>query len=161
VSVHTAETVLFFTLLQLTVIVLAGRIGSILARRVGQSSAVGEIIIGILLGPSLFGLLFPDVFDHIFRSAPPEPMQVLSQVGLILLMFQIGIEFDFSHLSERQHRKTVRRVAFAGLVAPFILGLGFAGGWRRCCRPRPTGWRPGCSSLRPFRSPPSPSSGES
>jgi len=127
VSVHKAEAVLFFALLQLTVIVLAGRIGSIAARRVGQSSAVGEIIIGILLGPSLFGLLFPDIFEHVFRSGPPEPMQVLSQIGLILLMFQIGIEFDFSHLSERQHRKTVRRVAFAGLVAPFILGLGF--GW--------------------------------
>ena len=71
VSVHKAEAVLFFALLQLSVIVLAGRIGSIAARRVGQSSAVGEIIIGILLGPSLFGLLFPDIFDHVFRSGPP------------------------------------------------------------------------------------------
>lgn len=127
ISVHKAEATLFFALLQLTVIVLAGRIGGIVARRVGQSPAVGEIVVGILLGPSLFGLLFPGVFDYVFRSGSPEPMQVLSQIGLILLMFQIGIEFDFSHLSERQHRKTVNRVALAGLVLPFALGLGF--GW--------------------------------
>ncbi|KAB2968416.1 cation:proton antiporter [Zoogloea sp.] len=126
-SVHKTEATLFFTLLQLTVIVLAGRVGGILAKRVGQSPAVGEIIIGILLGPSLFGLLAPDVFDYVFRSAPPEPMQILSQIGLILLMFQIGIEFDFSHLSERHNRKAVSRVALAGLVAPFALGLAF--GW--------------------------------
>lgn len=127
VTVHKAEATLFFALLQLTVIVLAGRIGGALARRVGQSSAVGEIVVGILLGPSLFGLLAPDVFDYVFRSAPPEPMQVLSQLGLILLMFQIGIEFDFSHLTERENRKTVAWVAVAGLLAPFGLGLAF--GW--------------------------------
>ncbi|HNJ09304.1 MAG TPA: cation:proton antiporter, partial [Plasticicumulans sp.] len=85
------------------------------------------IIVVILLGPSLFGLLAPDVFDYVFRSGPPEPMQVLSQIGLILLMFQIGIEFDFSHLTERDNRKAVTWVAAAGLVAPFALGLGF--GW--------------------------------
>ncbi len=127
VSVHKAEATLFFALLQLTVIILAGRLGGAVARRVGQSSAVGEIIVGILLGPSLFGLLAPDVFDYVFRSGPPEPMQVLSQIGLILLMFQIGIEFDFSHLTERDNRKAVTWVAAAGLVAPFALGLGF--GW--------------------------------
>ena len=127
VSVHKAEATLFFALLQRTVIILAGRLGGAVARRVGQSSAVGEIIVGILLGPSLFGLLAPDVFDYVFRSGPPEPMQVLSQIGLILLMFQIGIEFDFSHLTERDNRKAVTWVAAAGLVAPFALGLGF--GW--------------------------------
>jgi len=127
VSVHKAEATLFFTLLQLTVIVLAGRLGGALARRWGQSSAVGEIIVGILLGPSLFGLLAPGSFDFVFHSAPPEPMQVLSQLGLILLMFQIGIEFDFSHLTERDNRKAVTWVAAAGLVAPFSLGLAF--GW--------------------------------
>ncbi len=114
VSVHKAEATLFFALLQLTVIILAGRLGGAVARRVGQSSAVGEIIVGILLGPSLFGLLAPDVFAYVFRSGPPEPMQVLSQIGLILLMFQIGIEFDFSHLTERDNRKAVTWVAAAG-----------------------------------------------
>lgn len=124
-AVHKSEAVLFFTLLQLAIIVLAGRLGGALALRSGQSAAVGEIIIGILLGPSLFGLLAPDLFALVFRSAPPEPMQVLSQVGLILLMFQIGLEFDFSHLNDKQNRRAVTWVSAAGLVLPFTLGLGF------------------------------------
>lgn len=126
-AVHKAETLLFFTLLQLTVVVLAGRLGSGTARRLGQSAAVGEIVIGILLGPSLFGWLAPGAFGYVFRSVPGEPMQVLSQLGLILLMFQIGLEFDFAHLTERRHRRAVWWVAGAGLAAPFVLGA--AVGW--------------------------------
>ena len=127
IGVHKAEAVLFFTLLQLTVVVLAGRIGSSLAVRFGQSTAVGEIIVGILLGPSLFGLLAPSTFNYVFHSAPGEPMQVLSQIGLIFLMFQIGLEFDFGHLTERRNRRAVMWVAAAGLLLPFALGLAL--GW--------------------------------
>ena len=54
-SVHQAELLLYFTLLQLAIIVLAGRVGSYLAVRWGQAAAVGEIIVGIVLGPTLFG----------------------------------------------------------------------------------------------------------
>ncbi|HEU4623047.1 MAG TPA: cation:proton antiporter, partial [Burkholderiaceae bacterium] len=126
-AVHKTEALLFFTLLQLAVIVLAGRIGGLVARRVGQSTAVGEIIVGILLGPSLFGLLWPAGFDFVFRSAPPEPLTILSQIGLLLLMFQIGLEFDFSHLTEKRNRFAVMTVSITGLVAPFALGLAF--GW--------------------------------
>ena len=124
-SVHATESLLYFVLLQLTIIVLAGRAGAALARRWGQSSAVGEIIVGILLGPSLFGLLAPDVFAYVFRSAAPEPLTMLSQVGLLLLMFQIGLEFDFGHLAQARNQKAVAAVAMATLVAPFLLGLGF------------------------------------
>ncbi|MDR2690679.1 MAG: cation:proton antiporter [Azoarcus sp.] len=126
-SVHQAETLLFFTLLQLTVIILAARMGGAVAKRLGQAAVVGEIVTGILLGPSLFGWLTPEMFDWVFRSAPPAPMQILSQIGLLLLMFQIGLEFDFAHLGERQHRRTVTWVAGASLILPFILGFGF--GW--------------------------------
>jgi Kef-type K+ transport system membrane component KefB len=124
-AVHKTEALLFFTLLQLTVIVLAGRLGGVLAQRIGQSPAVGEIVVGILLGPSLFGLLAPGLFSYVFRSSAPEPMQMLSQIGLILLMFQIGLEFDFAHLRERNNRRAVQWVAAAGMAAPFLLGLGF------------------------------------
>ena len=124
-TVHKNESLLFYTLLELTLIVLAGRIGGMLARRVGQSPAVGEIIVGILLGPSLFGLLAPSGFAFVFRSAPPEPLQILSSLGLVLLMFQIGLEFDFRHLIDRINRTAVLRVSLACLIVPFALGLTF------------------------------------
>ena len=126
-SVHHTEALLFFTLLQLIVIVLAARIAGEIAVRVSQSRAVGEIVAGLLLGPSLFGLLFPETFGYVFLSVPPEPMTILSQVGLILLMFQIGLEFDFGHLAANQNRAAVLRISFAGLALPFALGLLF--GW--------------------------------
>lgn len=125
-SVHSTEQILFFTLLQLVVIVLAGRIGGAVARRFGQSISVGEIIVGIVLGPSLFGAVTPELFAHVFRSTPALPLTLLSQIGLLLLMFQIGLEFDFEHLSERSNRKAMLLVAAAGLAFPFALGLGFA-----------------------------------
>ncbi len=125
VSAHKNELLLYFTLLELTLIVLAGRIGGSLARRFGQAAAVGEIIIGILLGPSLFGLLAPRAFDYVFHSAPPEPLTILSNIGLVLLMFQIGLEFDFAHLTERANRAAVLRVSGACLALPFICGFAF------------------------------------
>jgi Kef-type K+ transport system membrane component KefB len=124
-AVHQTEALLFFTLLQLTLIVLAARLGGELALRVGQSPAVGEIIVGILLGPSLFGLLAPELFQYVFHSTPAAPMQMLSQIGLVLLMFQIGLEFDFAHLIERNNRRAVTLIATASMVAPFALGFGF------------------------------------
>ncbi len=116
---------LSFVLLQLVVIVLAGRLGAWAARRTGQSAAVGEIVVGILLGPSLFGLLAPDLFRHVFHSAPAAPMQMLSQVGLLLLMFQLGLSFDFSHLTEARNRRAVLAVGAASLALPFCLGFAF------------------------------------
>ncbi len=124
-GVHATESLLFLILMQLVVIVVSARIGSAAARRIGQSAAVGEIIVGILLGPSLFGLVAPDAFHYVFRSAAPEPMQMLSQLGLLLLMFQIGLEFDFSHLTHARNQKAVGAVAAATLAAPFVLGLWF------------------------------------
>ncbi len=124
-AIHHTELLLFFTLLQLSFIVLAARLGSAIAARVGQSRAVGEIIMGILLGPSLFGFLAPDVFNYVFRSSSPESLTILSQLGLILLMFQIGLAFDFSHLKAPRNRAAVLRIAAAGLIAPFALGLLF------------------------------------
>ncbi|MEX8519936.1 MAG: cation:proton antiporter [Leptothrix sp. (in: b-proteobacteria)] len=125
-GVHASEALLFSVLLQLVIIVLAGRLGGVVARRIGQSAAVGEIVTGLLLGPSLFGALAPELFALVFRSSGPQTLTILSQIGLLLLMFQIGLEFDFSHLSEQRNRRAVWWVAIAGMLAPFGLGLLFA-----------------------------------
>ncbi|MEO8938759.1 MAG: cation:proton antiporter [Burkholderiaceae bacterium] len=124
-TVHQNELMLYFVLLQLMIIVLAARIAGPIAVRIGQAAAVGEIVIGLLLGPSLFGAVAPDAFGYVFRSVSATPLTILSQIGLILLMFQIGLEFDFGHLAERRNRKVVWSVAVAGLVAPFAIGYGF------------------------------------
>ncbi|MHB9020589.1 MAG: cation:proton antiporter [Halothiobacillus sp.] len=123
IAAHATETLVFFTLLQLTVIILAARVAGAAAARVGQAVVVGEIVVGIVLGPSFFGTLFPGAFNFVFHSSLPEPMMVLSQIGLVLLMFQIGLEFEFTHLGERANRRAVFWIALASLVLPFALGL--------------------------------------
>jgi Kef-type K+ transport system membrane component KefB len=122
-SAQQNETLLFFTLLELAVIVAAGRVGGALARRAAQSPVVGEILMGILLGPSLLGWVAPQTFTLVFRSAAPEALEVLAGLGLVLLMFQVGLEFDFSHLAERINRAAVVRVSAACLALPFAIGL--------------------------------------
>jgi Kef-type K+ transport system membrane component KefB len=124
-SVHRTELLLFFALLQLSVIVLAARFFGNLSARFGNSRAVGEIVAGLVLGPSLFGLLWPAGFAYVFRSAPAEAMGILSQVGLILLLFQIGLEFDFSHLRASPSWRAVARIALLGEIFPFLLGFAF------------------------------------
>jgi len=121
-SVHETERLVSFTLLQLIAILVAARASGQVARWLGQPRVVGEIVGGLLLGPSLFGRLFPRQFEFVFHSISPVPLIVLSQVGLSLLMFQIGLEFDFSHLKERQNRTLVTSVSVAGIALPFALG---------------------------------------
>lgn len=117
------EHTLALVLIQLTLIILCARIGGAIARRLGQTRSVGEIITGVLLGPSLFGQLMPEISGYIFSPATTGPVTVLSQIGLMLLMFQIGLEFDFSHLRERQNRRSAIAVSSAGIAGPFIIGL--------------------------------------
>jgi Kef-type K+ transport system membrane component KefB len=125
VAVQTTEHVLFFTLVQLAIIIIAARMAGYLARRVGQPRAVGEIVAGLLLGPSLFGVLAPDMFRLIFRATDTTPISIMSQVGLIMLMFQVGLEFDFSQLKSRENRRAVGLISVMGIATPFALGLVF------------------------------------
>jgi Kef-type K+ transport system membrane component KefB len=126
--VHGTESLLFFTLLQITLIILSARGAGHVARWLRQPRAVGEIVAGLLLGPSLFGALAPDTFHWLFRSADGTPLTVISQIGLILLMFQVGLEFDFSHLGNRRNRRAALLITAVGIALPFALGLAF--GWR-------------------------------
>ena len=124
-AVHNLENVLFFTLLQIAIIIIIARLAGNLSRRMGQPRAVGEIIAGLLLGPSLLGSLAPETFQFIFHSVDAMPLTVMSQIGLILLMFQVGMDFDFSHLTEQRNRVAVLAVSVAGITVPFALGFIF------------------------------------
>lgn len=122
-NVHHVENTLYFILLQLIVIIAAARLAGNLARRVGQPRAVGEMVAGLLLGPSLFGHLFPEVSSFLFESASSLPISIISQIGLVFLMFQIGMDFDFSHLNDRKNRKAVSWISVLCISLPFGLGV--------------------------------------
>jgi Kef-type K+ transport system membrane component KefB len=123
-------------LLQLAVILIAARIFAALGRRIGQPSVVGEIVAGLVLGPSLFGWFAPAAWQWLFRptfaGVPHElsdplfakVIDALSQLGLILLLFLVGLEFDFGHL--RWHGPAALGIAVTGIVIPFAFGIGLA-----------------------------------
>ncbi|WEF31558.1 cation:proton antiporter [Pseudoduganella chitinolytica] len=123
-SVHALEHTLFFVLIQLVIIILVARLAGQAARRFGQPRAVGEMIAGLLLGPSLLGHLFPEASDFLFKSVPSLPINIISQIGLILLMFQIGMDFEFGHLTDRRNRKAVSWISVLSIGLPFALGIG-------------------------------------
>jgi len=142
------EELLLAVLLQLAVIVAAARVFAVLFRRIGQPSAVGEIAAGLALGPSLLGWMSPPVADFIFHPSIPgvDPQladalvskifTTLSQIGLILLLFLIGLEFDFSHL--RYHGRAAVAISLVGIALPFALGLGVAWVLHGRVEPHPT-----------------------
>jgi Kef-type K+ transport system membrane component KefB len=122
------EDILAATLLQLIVIVLVARGASVWLRRIGQPGAVGEILAGLLLGPSFLGAVFPEWSGFVFGAATAAPIHLISQIGLIFLMFQIGSDFNFAHLERTEYRRAVAAVAAASLLAPLALGL-LVGRW--------------------------------
>jgi Kef-type K+ transport system membrane component KefB len=121
-------------LLQLATILCACRIISFLGRRyLGQTDVVCEMIAGVLLGPSLFGILAPEIQQWLFPKIPlllengskiPNPsMSILfamSQVGLVVYMFLIGLEFNTDLIKHRLRSASL--VSSMGIMAPFILG---------------------------------------
>ena len=127
------EDLLQSVVIQLSVLIVAARAFGYLFRKIGQSEVVGEIAAGLVLGPSLLGWLAPDLSQLLFRPAfdgiPHELSDpamgkifaVLSQIGLIFLLFLVGLEFDFSHL--RDHGRSALTISLAGLAVPFALGL--------------------------------------
>lgn len=122
---HT-ENVLLIVLTQLIVIVAAARLFGSLFRRMGQPLVCGEIAAGLILGPSVFGGVFPHLFHKVFDPSVGQIFAIMSQIGLILLMFLIGLEFDFGHLSS--NGRTAMSISMAGIVLPFSLGF-FLGRW--------------------------------
>jgi Kef-type K+ transport system membrane component KefB len=113
---------LILVLVQWMIIITAayvfGRLGQ---RFLKQPLAVGEIAAGIILGPSLLGAVWPPDWPVLFPKETQTSMQLLGKLGLIFLLFQVGMEFDYGHL--RAKSKTVVAVSVLGIVAPVLCGL--------------------------------------
>jgi Kef-type K+ transport system membrane component KefB len=111
---------LVILLIQVAVILVVARIVGLLFRRIHQPQVMGEMVAGILLGPSFLGWVAPGISAALF---PPESLgflNALSQIGLILFMFLIGLELDPRALRGRGHSIVV--ISHASIVAPFLLG---------------------------------------
>lgn len=107
--------------LQLTVILAACRLAGVIAQRVGQPQVVGEMIAGVVLGPSLLGRIAPDLQGELFPTGTSNlVLYTVAQVGLVLYMFIIGLNFDVEHI--RQRAGTAAAVSITGTVAPLAIG---------------------------------------
>jgi Kef-type K+ transport system membrane component KefB len=110
--------------LQILTIIVAASFAGRFANRIGQPAVVGEMIVGILLGPSLFGWLAPNVFSFLFAPSTLEPLQLFSQIGVCLFMFAVGMELDVSKL--RGQAQTAILVSHSSIVIPYFLGVALA-----------------------------------
>lgn len=107
-------------LAQIGVILLATRLVGALFRKMGQPPVVGEMAAGILLGPSLLGWLAPHFASALFPAPSLGFLNAVSQVGLVLYMFLVGLELDLGSLKDRGHVAVL--TSHASILAPFFLG---------------------------------------
>ena len=108
-------------LLQIISILIAVRFFSFLFKYLGQPGVIGEICAGIVLGPSVLGYFFPEAFTFLFSPDSLEPLNIISQIGLVLFMFIIGMELDLSILRKKASETLV--ISHASIIVPFFLGV--------------------------------------
>jgi Kef-type K+ transport system membrane component KefB len=108
-------------LLQIIIILATCRIIGMLFKKIGQPTVIGEIMAGIILGPSVLGYLFPQVSSFIFPEESFTNIKILSQFGLVLFMFTIGMDLDLSVVRKR-FQDTIL-ISHASTIVPFFLGM--------------------------------------
>ncbi len=106
--------------LQMAIILIVCRLVGIAAKRIGQPQVVGEMIAGVMLGPSLLGLIWPGSTALIFTQESRGILYAGAQLGVGLYMFLVGLEFRTDHF--RKRARSAASVSIAGMVVPFILG---------------------------------------
>jgi Kef-type K+ transport system membrane component KefB len=120
----------FFTpfavlLAQIITIIVAARLCGFLFKKIGQPAVIGEILAGIILGPSLLGDFFPQYFDLLFPVQSLNNLKTISNIGLILFMFVVGMELDMKVLRAKIGESIA--ISQAGIIFPFVLGM-----WLSC-----------------------------
>jgi Kef-type K+ transport system membrane component KefB len=115
-----ASDVLLHVLLALASVVVVGRLLARAFRAIGQPPVIGEVIGGILLGPSLLGHVAPDLHGYILPQTVAPFLSVVAQLGVILYMFLVGLELNVEPLRRRAQAAVM--TSHASIVAPFVLG---------------------------------------
>jgi Kef-type K+ transport system membrane component KefB len=108
-------------LAQLAVVIALAQLAGRAFRRIGQPAVVGEIVVGILLGPSLLGLLAPQTFAFLFPTDSLGTLRLLSQVGVCLFMFCVGMELDVKQV--RRNTYAAFAVSHVSIAFPYLLGV--------------------------------------
>jgi Kef-type K+ transport system membrane component KefB len=108
-------------LFQIIIIITTTQILGFAFRKIGQPAVIGETFAGLLLGPSFFGLLFPASFNFIFPIESLQNLRFLSQIGLILFMFIVGMELDKKLLKKQAFEAVI--ISHASILIPFSLGV--------------------------------------
>ncbi|MEO8588844.1 MAG: cation:proton antiporter [Flavobacteriales bacterium] len=111
-------------LMQIVAIIAVARLFAYLFNKLGQPTVIGEIVAGIVLGPSVVGYWFPGVFHFLFPEGSLDNLQFMSQIGLLLFMFVVGLELDLKLLSGRAHDSVV--ISHASIIIPYAMGVGLA-----------------------------------
>jgi len=109
---------------QIVTIILTARLLGWICIKIKQPSVIGEMIAGIILGPSLLGMYFPEFSAFLFPKESLGNLQFLSQIGLILFMYIVGMELDLSVLRKKAHDAVV--ISHASIIIPFALGIGLS-----------------------------------
>ncbi len=121
---HNLGHPLAILLAQIVTIIFVARFFGWVCKKIGQPTVIGEIIAGIVLGPSLVGMYFPEFSSTLFPTQSLGNLQFLSQIGLILFMFVIGMELDLKVLRNKAKEAVV--ISHASIVIPFALGITLA-----------------------------------
>jgi Kef-type K+ transport system membrane component KefB len=118
-----ADTLLH-VLLALVVVILAARACGALCKRLHQPPVIGEVIAGILLGPSLLGRVAPAATSYLLPPQVAPFLSVIAQIGVILFMFLVGLELDTDQLKHKTHATVA--ISHASILVPFVLGATLA-----------------------------------
>ena len=108
-------------LLQIISILIVARIFSFIFAKIGQPTVIGEILAGIALGPSILGHFFPEVSGFLFSPDALHSIDILSQIGLVLFMFVIGMELDLNVIKRRMGETFF--ISHSNLLLPFMMGV--------------------------------------
>ena len=121
---HHVESPFALLLIQIITILLTCRVFGWLFQKMKQPMVIGEVVAGIMLGPSVIGSLFPEFSGWLFRPESLVHINTLSQFGLILFMYSIGMELDLTEV--RRRMKDTILISHSGTILPFFCGMTLA-----------------------------------
>jgi Kef-type K+ transport systems, membrane components len=121
IDIHNVLDPAAMLMLQILAILLVSRIFNWFFAKIGQPNVIGEILAGIALGPSLLGMVFPEAYNFLFAPSSLSNLYILSQIGLVLFMFTVGMELDINALRNKMGVTFV--VGNTSILFPFLAGM--------------------------------------